>query len=141
MPPIVSQSNDQRNDRLLGPQGLCGHAPAGLAQDRCGYGPRVPMLVISPYAKTNFVDHSLTDQTSILRFVEDNWGLGRMDNQSFDAKAGSITNMLDFSSSNRTSCREAFLEPYNRNAEFNWIEEVTFFFFFPDFSRDNYLFS
>ena len=58
MPPIVSQSNDQRNDRLLGPQGLCGHAPAGLAQDRCGYGPRVPMLVISPYAKTNFVDHT-----------------------------------------------------------------------------------
>jgi phospholipase C len=48
------------------------------------------MLVISPYAKTNFVDHSLTDQTSILRFIEDNWGLGRMDNQSFDAKAGSI---------------------------------------------------
>ena len=59
MPSIVSQSNDHKNDRLLGPQGLCGHAPAGLAQDRCGYGPRVPMLVISPYAKTNFIDHSL----------------------------------------------------------------------------------
>ena len=112
MPPIVSQSNDQRNDRLLGPQGLCGHAPAGLAQDRCGYGPRVPMLVISPYAKTNFVDHSLTDQTSILRFVEDNWGLGRMDNQSFDAKAaGSITNMLDFSSSTGHHAEKLFLNP------------------------------
>jgi len=98
MPPIVSQSNGIY-DRLLGSVGLCGHAPTGAAQDRCGYGPRVPMLVISPYAKTNFVDHSITDQSSILRFIEDNWGLGRMGNQSFDIKAGPINNMFDFSSS------------------------------------------
>jgi phospholipase C len=94
MPPIVSQSNDPKYDKLG--SDLCGHAPAGAYQDRCGYGPRLPLLVISPYAKTNFVDHSLTDQTSILRFIEDNWGLGRIGNQSFDSKAGSITNMFDF---------------------------------------------
>lgn len=105
MPPIVSQSSDTKNDRLLGAQrlpewqGLCGTVPAGGVQDQCGYGPRVPMLVISPYAKTNFVDHSITDQSSILRFIEDNWGLGRMSNQSFDVKAGPIDNMFDFSSS------------------------------------------
>lgn len=46
---------------------------AGGYQDRCGYGPRQPLLVISPYAKVNFVDHTITDQSSILRFVEDNW--------------------------------------------------------------------
>ena len=40
---------------------------------RCGYGPRLPLLVISPYAKENYVSHALTDQTSILRFIEDNW--------------------------------------------------------------------
>jgi phospholipase C len=97
MPPIVSQSNDPKNDRLLGTQDLCGKAPAGAAQDRCGFGPRVPMLVISPYAKTNFVDHTLTDQSSILRFIEDNWDLGRIGTQSFDVKAGAITNMFDFS--------------------------------------------
>jgi phospholipase C len=97
MPPIVSQSNDPKNDRLLGTQDLCGKAPAGAAQDRCGFGPRVPMLVISPYAKTNFVDHTLTDQSSILRFIEDNWDLRRIGNQSFDVKAGAITNMFDFS--------------------------------------------
>jgi len=102
MPPIVSQSNGIY-DRLLGPVGLCGHAPTGVAQDRCGYGPRVPVLVISPYAKTNFVDHSLTDQSSILRFIEDNWGLGRMGNQSFDVKAGPINNMFDFSSSGHSA--------------------------------------
>ena len=99
MPPIVSLSSDTKNDRLLGVQGLCGTTPAGMTQDRCGYGPRVPMLVISPYAKTNFVDHSLTDQSSILRFIEDNWGLGRMGSQTVDVKAGPISNMFDFSSS------------------------------------------
>ena len=40
---------------------------------RCGYGTRMPLLVVSPFAKRNFVDHTLTDQTSVLRFIEDNW--------------------------------------------------------------------
>jgi phospholipase C len=96
MPQIVSQSNDPEHDALLGRTGLCGHARTGEYQDRCGYGPRLPFLVISPYAKVNFVDHRLTDQTSIIRFIEDNWGLGRIGNQSFDAKAGSLMNMYDF---------------------------------------------
>src|SRR5215831_6607038 len=81
---------------LLGRTGLCGHAQTGEYQDRCGYGPRLPLLVITPYAKVNFADHRLTDQTSIIRFIEDNWGLGRIGNQSFDAKAGSLMNMFDF---------------------------------------------
>jgi phospholipase C len=98
MPPIISQSNDPANDALLGKTGLCGEAPAGAYQDRCGYGPRLPMLIISTYSKTNFVYHGIIDQTSILRFIEDNWGLGRIGNQSFDIKAGAINNMFDFNS-------------------------------------------
>jgi phospholipase C len=94
MPPIVSRSKDPKNDALLGKDGLCGHAPAGAYQDRCGYGPYG--LVISPYAKVNYVDHSVTDQISIIRFIEDNWGLKRIGDQSFDAKAGSVMNMFDF---------------------------------------------
>ncbi|MEW5302291.1 MAG: hypothetical protein WDW36_005092 [Sanguina aurantia] len=43
------------------------------ANGRCGYGPRLPLLVISPWARVNMVDHTLTDQSSITRFVEDNW--------------------------------------------------------------------
>jgi phospholipase C len=109
MPPIVSQSNDPKYDKLLG-SNLCGHAPAGAYQDRCGYGPRLPLLMISPYAKTNFVDHSLTDQSSIICFIEDNWGLGRIGNQSFDSKAGSIMNMFDFSQSG-PKARNLFLDP------------------------------
>lgn len=65
------------------------------AQGRCGYGPRLPFLVISPYAKTNYVDHTLTDQTSILRFIENNWLAGARIGGSFDAIAGTLTNMLN----------------------------------------------
>ena len=46
---------------------------AGGYADRCGPGPRQPLVVISPYAKKNYVDHTQTDQASILRFIEDNW--------------------------------------------------------------------
>jgi phospholipase C len=68
---------------------------SGIQNGRCGYGPRQPFLVISPYAKKNYVDHRVTDQSSILRFIEDNWGLGRIGNGSTDAIAGSINGMLD----------------------------------------------
>jgi phospholipase C len=65
---------------------------------RCGYGPRQPLLVISPYAKHNFVDHTLTDQSSIVRFIEDNWLDGeRIGQGSYDGVAGSLFNMFDFS--------------------------------------------
>ncbi|MDP9224388.1 MAG: alkaline phosphatase family protein [Actinomycetota bacterium] len=89
MPPIVNHSSDPAYDALSAP-GFCGQIAAGAYQDRCGYGPRVPLLVISPFARRNSVDNSVTDQTSILRFIEDNWGLGRIGDQSFDEKAGTL---------------------------------------------------
>ena len=55
--------------------------------------------MISPYAKINFVDHTLTDQSSILRFIEDNWGLGRIGDASSDVYANPLLNMFDFSNS------------------------------------------
>ena len=96
MPPIISQSSDPKYDKLLGPNGLCGHVSANAYQDRCGHGGRLPMLVVSPWAKSNYIDHSITDQSSILRFIEDNWNLGRIGDKSFDEKAGSILNMFNF---------------------------------------------
>jgi hypothetical protein len=64
---------------------------------RCGYGTRLPLLVISPFAKTNFVDHTLTDQSSVLRFIEDNWLSGaRISTSSFDNIAGTLENMFSF---------------------------------------------
>ena len=106
IPPLISTSP---KIKVVTKDGLCGHALRNAYQDRCGYGPRIPLLVISPYAKVNFVDHHLTDQTSILRFIEDNWGLGRIGNQSFDAKAGSIMNMFDFTTSH--PAKKLFLNP------------------------------
>ncbi|HEY3738522.1 MAG TPA: alkaline phosphatase family protein [Bryobacteraceae bacterium] len=102
MPPIVNQSAspaDVPGFCGTGTTALAGVGGTGHAQGRCGYGPRLPMMVISPWSKTNFVDHTLADQTSILRFIEDNWLDGqRIGNGSFDAMANSIQTMLDFSS-------------------------------------------
>jgi phospholipase C len=73
-------------------------APITRAQDRCGYGQRLPFLLISPFAKTNYVSGTLTDQTSVLSFIEDNWLTGqRIGNGSFDAIAASVADMFDFS--------------------------------------------
>jgi phospholipase C len=59
--------------------GLCGAsgsaAPLGGEQGRCGFSSRLPMMVISPCAKQNYVDHNLSDQASIINFIEYNWGL------------------------------------------------------------------
>jgi phospholipase C len=97
MPPIVNTSRTAA-DALTGP-GRCGGAGPRLAgyQGRCGHGPRLPFLVISPWSRVNFVDHTLTDQTSVIRFIEDNWHLGRIGDGSFDVLSGPITNMFDFS--------------------------------------------
>jgi phospholipase C len=110
-PPIVNPSTTS-SDTLNG-AGTCnsgaqqnGAAPTtplkgndgNPAQGRCGYGTRIPLLVVSPYAKKNYVDHTLTDQTSILKFVEDNWLDGQriQAGGSFDTIAGSIENMFSF---------------------------------------------
>jgi phospholipase C len=44
----------------------------------------------------------VTDQASILRFIEDNWELGRLGEQSFDEQAGSLLNLFTFSAHHRT---------------------------------------
>jgi len=99
--PVASQSNTQY-DFLLGKN--CGGplpVPGEKFEGRCGLGPRLPLLVISPWARQNYVDHGLTDQSSILRFIEDNWDLGRLGNESTDATAGSLWRMFDFDGKNR----------------------------------------
>jgi len=106
MPPILSPSNTPA-DALNGP-GNCGTSAPGSVQGKCGFGPRLPLIVISPFAKHNFVDGTLTDQSSILRFIEDNWGTGRIGGDSTDATAGTLFNMFDFS--HRRSHR-LFLDP------------------------------
>ena len=101
MPPIVNQSSTPLDFQ-------CGSRSDGPGA-RCGYGPRLPLLVISPYARENYVSHVLTDQTSILRFIEDNWlGGERISTISFDRIAGSLADMFDFS---RPVMRRLLLDP------------------------------
>jgi len=69
----------------------------GTQNGRCGFGPRLPLLVVSPWANSNFIDDTITDQSSILRFIEDNWNLGRTGSGSTDAIASTLNNMFNFS--------------------------------------------
>jgi phospholipase C len=70
----------------------------GAVNGRCGPGTRIPFLVISPYAKANYVDHTQITQASVVRFIEDNWLSGqRIGQGSNDASAGSIMNLFNFS--------------------------------------------
>jgi phospholipase C len=90
MPPIINQSATNFDY-------LCGDESDGPG-GRCGYGPRLPFIVVSPYAKENYVSNSLADQTSITRFIEDNWLKGRrLTKISFDNRANSLLDLFDFS--------------------------------------------
>jgi phospholipase C len=110
MPPIVNQSatsldvgTGSEADKML-----CGSVTDGDGA-RCSYGPRLPFLVISPWAKENYVSSVLMDQTSILRFIEDNFLKGeRISETSFDNIAGSIEDVFDFDEPN---FRRLFLDP------------------------------
>ena len=108
-PPNVNSSSDPAVDALDG-TGQCGstaRTPLAGEQDRCGYGPRIPLLVISPYAKTNYVNHSVTDQTSVLSFIEQNWNTGTITG-SLAAEAGSLDPFFDF---NKRSADRVVLDP------------------------------
>jgi phospholipase C len=108
MPPIVNPS-ESPSDALTGP-GKCGvtaNINNGI-NSHCGYGPRLPLMVISPYAKQNYVDNNLTDQSSIIKFVEQNWGLNPVSSTSMDNVAGSLDGMFDFSG---PKAPKVFLDP------------------------------
>jgi acid phosphatase len=49
-----------------------------------GDGPRVPMIVVSPYARRGAVDHTYDDHVSILKFIEANWRLHPLTSYSED---------------------------------------------------------
>ncbi len=94
--PNVYHSNTDLDALYSGGKCVGPATTAELFPGRCGFGPRLPLLVISPFARQNFIDHTLTDQTSIINFIEYNWSLGRIGNGSFDANAGTLLNMFDF---------------------------------------------
>ncbi len=106
-----TQTSFSPSDTLNG-AGICGvigvTEPTGIhgmpVHGRCGPGTRQPFLVISPYAKKNYVSHVLISQASIPQFIEDNWLSGqRLGGGSFDATTGSIADMFNFNKANSTA--------------------------------------
>ena len=106
MGPIVNSSVGPI-DALNG-DGICGDGTSILpgiapgnrhALGRCGYGPRLPFLAMSPWARRNYVDSTVTDVTSIMHFIEDVFLDGRrLGGGSFDAIAGPLDHLFDFAS-------------------------------------------
>ncbi|MGA2056275.1 MAG: alkaline phosphatase family protein [Bradyrhizobium sp.] len=102
--PPTTRVSFTSSDALSGPDacGVLGTSlPTGVnnvgVQGRCGPGMRQPFLVISPYAKKNYVSHVFITQASIPQFIEDNWLKGeRLGGGSFDASTGSIMDMFNF---------------------------------------------
>ncbi len=91
-PRITNGSSDAALDTPM----CTGVRAAGGYQDRCGPSQRLPLLTVSPYSRVNHVDHHYAEQTSVLRFIEDNWRAGRIGDASFDQRAGTLAGMFDF---------------------------------------------
>jgi phospholipase C len=101
--------------------GRCGDGATALpgvnpatkhAQGRCGLGPRLPLLAISPWSRSNYVDHTVTDQTSILRLIEDLYlHSERIGGGSFDASSGSLLGLFDFSKKAPHNAARLLLDP------------------------------
>ncbi len=106
----TTSSADATEDQLNGP-GVCNAAGASpgigvtgaAVNGRCGPGTRIPLIVISPYAKVNYVDHTRITQASVVQFIEDNWlGSTRLGNGAHDATTGSIMSLFDFTNGGKT---------------------------------------
>ncbi len=97
---VRNASSDPANDAAICTSAVVDSGIAGGFQDRCGPGPRLPMLVLSPWSKANYVDHKPTEQASITKFIEDNWLTGRIGGSSFDQRAGSLNGMFSFAHPN-----------------------------------------
>jgi phospholipase C len=96
VPPIINGSDDSSTDTAF-----CSSVPTTVTaeNDRCGFGQRLPLIVISPYTRENYVSSNLTDTTSVVKFIEDNWLHGKRIPDSFDAVSGSLDaagGVLDF---------------------------------------------
>lgn len=83
-----------------------------LKKPHLAYCFRVPFLVISPYSKPNYIDHTLCDLSSIIRFIEDNWlNSRRIGNGSLDVRAGSIGKLFNFTRKKKCLLPPIFLDP------------------------------
>ena len=103
-PTIIDGSSDANTSSTNSAQvdtALCTEVAVtvGTTNGRCGYSQRLPMVVISPYTRQNYVSSNLTDTASVVKFIEDNWLNGESIKGSFDKSSGSLYakgGLLDF---------------------------------------------
>jgi phospholipase C len=103
-PTIIDGSSDANTSSTNSAQvdtALCTEVAVtvGTANGRCGYSQRLPMVVISPYTRENYVSSNLTNTASVVKFIEDNWLHGEHIPGSFDKSSGSLYargGLLDF---------------------------------------------
>ncbi|HEY4452311.1 MAG TPA: alkaline phosphatase family protein [Solirubrobacteraceae bacterium] len=110
--PSLSPADNLSNTTFSGEtSGRCGPSPQSTAplageQGRCGLGPRLPLLVVSPFARSNYVDHNVSSQSSILQMIEYNWSLPAVAGSADQLLAGAdaaeqvpfdLAGMFDFS--------------------------------------------
>jgi phospholipase C len=71
-----------------------GYFDTGYIQnvDFFGDGPRIPMIVVSPFAKKGYVDHTYHDHASVLKFIERNWSLPTLSTRSRDNLPNPVRN-------------------------------------------------
>ena len=74
-----------------------GYYDSGYVQpiDFFGDGSRVPFIVVSPWARRGYVDHTYADHASILKFIERNWSLPKISSRSRDNLPNPVTNAAD----------------------------------------------
>jgi phospholipase C len=110
IPPVINGSDDA----TVGDTKVCSTVPitVGSAEDRCGYGDRLPFIVISPWTRANYVSSKLLNTASVVNFIENNWLGGERIAGSFDAVSGTLTGrdgLLDFAV--RPHIRPVILNP------------------------------
>jgi phospholipase C len=106
--------------------GFYDHVPP-VHVDPFGFGFRVPLLTISPYAKQGVVDHREGEFSSVLRFIEDNWGLNQLTQR--DRRADNLSYNFDFSQQPRSpdpqpeqNCTGSeWARPYSWNHPGTWL--------------------
>ena len=90
--------------------GFYDHVPPPQVDD-FGFGFRVPLLTISPYAKRGYIDSQLGEFSSVLRFIEDNWGLNQLTHR--DRDAFNLSYLFDF----EQEPREPVVRPLRTDCE------------------------
>ncbi|MGD0701956.1 MAG: alkaline phosphatase family protein [Trebonia sp.] len=103
-PTIIDGSSDANTSPTNSAQvdtALCTEVAVtvGTTNGRCGYSQRLPLVVISPYTRENYVSSNLTNTASVVKFIEDNWLNGEHIPGSFDKSSGNLYargGVLDF---------------------------------------------